>query len=258
MYGYIDAYKKYKFLLYQLVSRDFKTKYKRSVLGVLWSLLNPLLTMVVQYIVFSELFRFDIKYFPIYLLSGTVMFNFFAEASSQALTSITGNASLITKVYVPKYIFPISKVLSSSINLGFALLALFILVPIQGLHINIYYIFIPFGIVCLFAFVTGISLVMTSLMVYFRDTQFLYSIALTLWTYLTPIFYPESIIPARFKIFIQLNPMYHFIRYIRNIILDGSLPTLRAHIFCLIFAFVPLLLGIRVFKKAQKNFILNI
>ena len=108
---YVNILKKYRFLLFQLVSRDFKTKYKRSVLGVLWSLLNPLMTMVVQYIVFSELFRWDIDNYAVYLISGIVLFSFFSEATNQALVSITGNAGLITKVYVPKYIFPVSKVI---------------------------------------------------------------------------------------------------------------------------------------------------
>lgn len=258
MNRYIETYKKYKFLLAQLVGRDFKTKYKRSVLGVLWSLLNPLLIMVVQYIVFSELFRWNINNFAIYLLSGTVMFNFFSEATSQALTSITGNSQLITKVYVPLYIFPISKVLSTCINLGFSLIALFAIVLIQKLPLNIYYLFIPFGLFCLIAFSIGLGLLLSAMMVYFRDTQFLYGVLLTLWTYLTPLFYPESIIPERFRIFIELNPIYYFIRYVRNIILNGSLPSLNDHVFSLSFALVTLALGIFVFKKTKKNFILNI
>ncbi|WP_425806377.1 ABC transporter permease [Desulfitobacterium sp. Sab5] len=258
MTKYLEIYNKYKFLLAQLVGRDFKTKYKRSVLGVLWSLLNPLLIMVVQYIVFSELFRWNINNFAVYLLSGTVMFNFFSEATSQALTSITGNAQLITKVYVPLYIFPISKVLSTCINLGFSLIALLAIVLIQGLSFNIYYLFIPFGLACLIAFSIGLGLILSSMMVYFRDTQFLYGVILTLWTYLTPLFYPESIIPDRFKLFIELNPMYYFIRYVRSIILNGSLPTFSDHMISLSFAIITLMLGLFIFKKSKKNFILNI
>lgn len=258
MAKYIDAYRKYKFLLAQLVERDFKAKYKRSVLGVLWSLLNPLLIMVVQYIVFSELFRWDINNFAVYLLSGTVMFNFFSEATSQALTSITGNSQLITKVYVPLYVFPVSKVLSSCINLGFSLIALIAIVLIQGLPINIYYLLIPFGLACLIAFSLGMGLILSSMMVYFRDTQFLYGVVLTLWTYLTPLFYPESILPDKYMIFLQSNPMYYFIRYVRSIILDGKLPTMSDHLISLTFAVVTLVLGIFVFKKTKKNFILNL
>ncbi|WP_312647411.1 ABC transporter permease [Aminipila sp.] len=255
---YLAVFNKYKFLLSQLVARDFKTKYKRSILGVLWSLLNPLLIMIVQYMVFSELFRWDIDNFAVYLLSGTVMFNFFQESTSQALLSITGNSTLITKVYVPMYIFPLSKVISSCINLGFSLIALFAIVLIQGLPFNIYYFLIPYSVLCMLLFSIGMSFILASMMVYFRDTQFLYGVALTAWSYLTPLFYPETILPEKFMIFMQCNPMYHFIRYVRNIILDGSLPTMRAHILCLIFAVIPCMIGMLIFNKAKKNFILNI
>lgn len=258
MVNHINVLKKYRFLLAQLVSRDFKTKYKRSLLGVLWSLLNPLLTMVVQYIVFCELFRWDIENYAVYLLIGTVMFNFFSESTSQALVSITGNAGLITKVYVPKYIFPVSKVLSSCINFGFALIALLAITFIQGLGINQYYPMLLFAFLCMLGFCMGVGFVLASMMVYFRDMQFLYGILLTLWMYLTPIFYPENIIPDRFMIIMECNPMYHFIRYARDILLHAHLPSIRAHIFCLVFAVVPLFIGMYVFKKAQKNFILNI
>lgn len=252
------AYQKYWFLLTQLVSRDFKTKYKRSVLGVLWSMLNPLLTMGVQYIVFSELFRWDIDNFAVYLLIGTVMFNFFTESTSQALISITGSASLITKVYVPTYIFPVSKVLSSCINLGFSTVALYAILLIQGVPLNIYHLLIPFGYACLIAFAIGMGLILASMMVYFRDTQFLYGVVTVLWTYLTPLFYPIDIVPDRFLPIIKCNPMFHFIRYVRNIILDDSLPTLRAHLVCLFFAAGTLAVGWMIFQKAKKNFILNI
>lgn len=258
MINYFRIFKKYRFLLLQLVGRDFKTKYKRSILGVLWSLLNPLLTMLVQYIVFCELFRWNIDNYAVYLLIGTVMFNFFSETTSQALTSITGNAGLITKVYVPKYIFPVSKVLSSCINFGFALMALFSITFIQGLTINRFYPMLIFAFLCILCFCLGMGFILSAMMVYFRDTQFLYGIALTLWTYLTPIFYPESIVPDRFMIIMKCNPMYHYIRYVRDILLNANLPSLRAHAFCLFFAIIPLLIGMLVFKKAQKNFILNL
>lgn len=252
------AYQKYWFLLTQLVGRDFKTKYKRSVLGVLWSMLNPLLTMCVQYIVFSELFRWDIDNFAVYLLIGTVMFNFFTEATSQALVSITGSASLITKVYVPTYIFPLSKVLSSCINLGFSTIALYAILFIQGVPLNIHHLLMPFGYACLIAFAIGMGLILASLMVYFRDTQFLYSIVTVLWMYLTPLFYPIDIVPDRFLPIVKCNPMFHFIRYVRNLILDNTMPTLRAHLVCLFFAVASLVIGWAVYQKAKKNFILNI
>ena len=250
------AYQKYWFLLTQLVSRDFKTKYKRSVLGVLWSMLNPLLTMGVQYIVFSELFRWDIDNFAVYLLIGTVMFNFFTESTGQALVSITGSASLITKVYVPTYIFPVSKVLSSCINLGFLTLALYAILLIQGVPLNIYHLLMPFGYVCLIAFAIGIGLILASMMVYFRDTQFLYGIVTVLWMYLTPLFYPESIIPTQFLTIYHMNPMYQYITFARICIIDGVSPEPMAYLWCILSSVVVLGLGILTFKRHQDKFVL--
>ena len=204
---HLNIIKKYRFLLMQLVSRDFKTRYKRSLLGIFWSLLNPLMTMMVQYIVFKELFKWDIDNYAVYRISGTVIFSFFSEATNQALVSITGNAGLITKVYVPKYIFPVSKILSSCINFAFSLIALFIIVFVNGLKPSILYLMLPFGIICTIIFSMGIGFIVSAMMVYFRDTQFLYGILLTMWNYLTPVFYPESILPDRYMIFMKLNPM---------------------------------------------------
>lgn len=255
---YLNAYKKYKFLLYQLVSRDFKTKYKRSVLGVFWSLLNPLLMMSVQYIVFSTLFRFDIPYYAVYLLIGLVFFNFMSEATNQAMVSITGSASLITKVYVPKYIFPVSKVMSALINMLFSMITLYVIIFISGVPLTIYHLMLLFPIICTILFTMGAGLILSSLMVFFRDMQYLYGVFISIWMYLTPIFYPETIMPDRFMWIMECNPMYHFIRYARNIILDCHIPTLRAHIFCLIFALGTLGIGLYIFKKTQNKFIFNI
>lgn len=254
----VNDLKKYKFLIQQLVSRDFKTKYKRSFLGVLWSLLNPLLTMVVQYIIFSKLFRFDLPHYQVYLLSGIVMFNFFSEATNQALVSITGNASLITKVYMPKYVFPVTKVLSACINLGFSLIALYLMILFSGLKITFLHLLLPFPIINMILFTIGFSLILSSLMVFFRDMQFLYGVAIMLWMYITPIFYPENIIGEKFKWILQLNPMYHFIRYTRNIILDNSIPNIRAHIICLIFSIGTLVIGWILFRKSENKFIFNL
>lgn len=254
----VNDLKKYKFLIQQLVSRDFKTKYKRSFLGVLWSLLNPLLMMAVQYIVFSALFRFDLPHYQVYLLSGIVMFNFFSEATNQALVSITGNAGLITKVYMPKYVFPVTKVLSACINLGFSLIALYLIILFSGVSITFLHLLILFPIINMILFTIGFSLILSTLMVFFRDMQFLYSVAIMLWMYMTPIFYPENIIGPKFQWILQLNPLYHFIRYTRNIILDNSIPTIRAHIICLIFSIGTLIIGSILFKKSENKFIFNL
>ncbi|MBE6960043.1 MAG: ABC transporter permease [Ruminococcaceae bacterium] len=249
---------KYRFLLSQLVSRDFKTRYKRSILGVLWSMLNPLLTMSVQYIVFANLFKWDVDNYAVYLLIGTVTFNFFSEATQAALTSITGSASLITKVYIPTYVFPVAKVLSSCINLCFSTLALYLIIFIQGLPLNPYHLLIPVMYVMLIGFTVGIGLILSSLMVYFRDTQFLYGVVIVLWMYLTPLFYPVDIIPAEWMGVYSLNPMFQYVTFFRTLVLEGAMPSLQCFGFCFGYCVGFLLLGYAVFRKLKRNFILYI
>ncbi|MBO5322879.1 MAG: ABC transporter permease [Oscillospiraceae bacterium] len=254
----IDGMMKYRFLLSQLVSRDFKTRYKRSILGVLWSMLNPLLTMSVQYIVFANIFKWDVDNYAVYLLIGTVTFNFFSEATQAALTSITGSASLITKVYIPTYVFPVAKVLSSCINLCFSTLALYLIIFIQGLQLNPYHLLIPVMYVMLIGFAIGIGLILSSLMVYFRDTQFLYGVVIVLWMYLTPLFYPVEIIPAEWMGIYSLNPMFQYVTFFRTLVLEGALPSLQCFGFCFGYCVSFLLIGYAVFRKLKRNFILYI
>lgn len=250
--------KKYSFLINRLVDRDFKTKYKRSFLGILWSLLNPLLTMVVQYVVFSNLFRFDIDNYVVYLLIGIILFNFFADATTQSISVILNNASLITKVYVPKIIYPLSKVISVSINLLLSFIPLVILTDLNGLPFNIYYLLIPFGVFLFLIFCAGWSLILSSLMVFFRDIQFLWGVFIMIWTYLTPIFYPESILPEVLKNFIKFNPLYQYIKFFRTILLDSMAPEQSNILFCIFFSILFFCVGYYIFKKTENDFILNI
>ena len=247
---------KYRFLISQLVSRDFKTKYKRSVLGVAWSFLNPLLTMLVQYIVFSTLFNSDIPNYPVYLLTGIVFMNFFNEAVSMSMTSITGNAPLIKKVYMPKYIYPISRVLSSLVNFSFALIPLFLFIAITGAGFHASLLLLVFDLLCLLGFITGMALLLTTAMTFFQDTQFLLSVVSMMWMYLTPVFYPETIIPSQFETLYHMNPMYQYITFARICIIDGHSPAPAAYLWCIISSAVILLLGILAFRKHQDEFIL--
>lgn len=254
----VDEFSRYRFLMKQLIARDFKTKYKRSFLGVLWSFLNPLLTMLVQYLVFSTLFKSNIENFALYLLVGIVCFSFFSEATTMSLTSIIGNASLITKVYVPKYIYPLSRVISSLVNFGFSLIPLFVMMLITGTGITRAFLLLPLGIMCLFLLSLGVGLLLSSLMVFFRDMQFLWGVISMLWMYATPIFYPESILPEQLLPLFKLNPLYHVIRFIRIILLDGISPEPKAYLFMGIACLVPFLIGHVVFRRTEDKFILHI
>jgi ABC-2 type transport system permease protein len=252
----IAAFSRYHFLFKQLVARDFKTKYKRSVLGMFWSFLNPLLTMLVMYIVFSTLFKSNIANFPVYLLSGIIVWSFFSEATSMCLGSITGNASLITKVYVPKYMYPFSRAVSSLINFGFSLLPLFVVLIITHSRFTVAFLLLPFPIICLFFFALGMGLLLSSAMVFFRDTQFLWGVVSMLWMYLTPIFYDVSIIPARFMALYKLNPLYHIVRVLRILLIQGVSPEPKAYLLCFFAAFLPFLIGLFIFRKTQDRFVL--
>ena len=247
---------RYGFLIRQLVSRDFKTKYKRSALGMAWSFLNPLLTMSVQYVVFSTLFKSDIPNYPVYLLSGIVFFNFFNEAVSMGMTSITGNASLIKKVYMPKYIYPVSRILSSLVNFALAIIPLLLVMVITGTAFTPALLLLIFDMLCLLGFVTGMSLLLTTSMTFFQDTQFLWGVISMMWMYMTPLFYPESIIPAQFLTFYHMNPMYQYITFARICIINGVSPEPMAYLWCILSSMVVLGLGILTFKRQQDKFVL--
>lgn len=254
--------KKYSFLIKQLVSRDFKIKYKRSVLGILWSILYPLLTMAVMAVVFSQMFKFKVEgvNYLVYLLSGLVMFNFFSEASSGAMASVISNFSLINKVYIPKYVFPISKVIFVGINFLLTLIPLLLIILFTGsgaekCYINIYYLLLPFVYVCLMMFTLGIGFILATISIFFRDMFYIYGIVLTLWTYLTPIFYDIKMLGPVIQGLMKLNPMYNFIDFSRVIIVHGSMPTLGSFLICGAFAVSFLFVGAFVFKKNQDKFI---
>ena len=214
--------------------------------------------MSAQYVVFSTLFKSDIPNFALYLLIGIVCFNFFNEASTMALTSIVGNAALITKVYVPKYIYPLSRVLSSTVNLLLSLIPLFAVMLFTGAQVRLALLLLPFGMICLFLFSLGVGMFLATTMVFFRDTQFLWGVVSMLWMYLTPIIYPESIIPDSIMPLYKCNPLYHIVRFIRIIMMDGISPEPKAYGLCLLASLIPLLLGAFVFKRQQDKFVLNL
>lgn len=249
--------KKYSFLLQQLVSRDFKVKYKRSVLGVVWSLLYPLLTMAVMAIVFSNVFKFStpgVNYLS-YLLSGLVMFNYFSEASNLAMSSVVANFSLLNKIYIPKYIFPLSKCLFVGINFLLTLIPLYVVLIATGTGVNIYHVFLPYAFLCLFMFTLGMGFILSAISVFLRDMFYIYGIVLMLWTYLTPIMYDISMIAEKLQIILKLNPLYHYINFAREIMLYGRIPQPFTWIVCIASSVIVLLIGVLVFKKTQDKFI---
>lgn len=250
------VYSRYRYLLKQLVDRDFRVKYKSSTLGMVWSLLNPMLTMLVYLFVFSTLFKSDVQNFPVYLMSGIILFSYFSEATNLGMASIVGNSGLITKVYMPKLIYPLSKVLSSAINFCISLIPLCLVMLITGVTIQKSILLLPLVVVFLIVFSFGMSLILSTLNVFFRDTQFLWSVLLMMLNFLTPVFYPESIIPAEFLGIYRCNPMYQIIYFMRTIIMDGVSPTPATYLYCILSCGLTLALGLWVFRKNQDRFVL--
>lgn len=254
----IKDFLKYLPLLKNLISRDIKIKYRRSVLGVLWSVLNPLLMMAVMTIVFSTIFRFGIENFPIYYLTGSLIYSFFSEATSSAMTSVVSNAPLLKKVYIPKYIFPLQKSLFSFVNLLFSFIAIMIVLIFVPVEPTALMFLSPIPILYTFFFALGIGMALSSLSVYLRDLYHLYSVLLVAWMYLTPIFYPVEYVKDNAFAYsiIQANPLYHFVAYFRNVFMYGQMPTLEENLICMAYAAVSFFLGVLIFKKTQKNFVL--
>lgn len=250
---------KYRELLGQLVARDVKLKYRRSFLGYLWSILNPLLIMTVMSIVFSQVFRYEIPNFAVYLLTGQVMFAFMTESTTMAIGSIIGNAALIKKTYVPKYIFTIAKVTSSLVNLIFSLVALWIVMIFTGVNLTPWFLLFPVVVLELYLFCLGLGLFLAQASVFFRDIQYIYGVLTTAWMYLTPIFYPVSILPEGLNsIVLYWNPMYYYVTQFRDAVLYGQASEPYLIIGGIGFAIAFLVLGIWSFMRSQNRFILYI
>ena len=257
-------FKRYSFLMSQLISRDFKVKYKRSVLGVLWSILQPILMMTVMAVVFSQMFKFKVEgtNYLVYLMTGIVMFGYFSDATSNAMTSVVFNFGLINKVYIPKYIFPIAKCLFGGINFVLTLIPWFgiILLSYAGLgehacHLNVWYILIPYVFLCFFLFALGIGFILSCVSVFLRDMFYIYSIILTIWNYMTPVFYSIEILPDNLQTIFKFNPLYLYITGVRSIVLAGQRPSLIQLGSMALYGIGTLFIGLIIFRKKQDKFI---
>lgn len=251
-------FSKYSFLLKELIKRDVSGKYKDSTLGLLWSFLNPLLSMIVLTIVFSFIFGKTIKNFPVYLLCGKLLFDLFATATTGAMNSIKGNAAIIKKIYVPKYMFSLGIVCSEFINF---LISLVVLVAVMIVTKAPFYwslIYAPIPIFFLLVLIMGVGLILATATTFFTDIKYLYSVLTMLLAYMTPIFYPIEIIPPQFLIFFKLNPLYAAVTSFRDIVLNGTFPGTMTLLYLIVTSIVSLIIGIFVFRKYQNKFIFNL
>ena len=250
---------KYKDLLKLLVSRNLKLKYRRSVLGYVWSVLNPLLTMVIMTVVFSTMFSRNIENFPVYLFCGQLLFNFMNQSTHQAIFSITSNAALLKKTYVPKYIFAVSKITSGMVDLLFSLGALVIVMLVTGAPFSWHCLLFPVVIVQLYLFSLGMGLFMAQANVFFRDIQYIYNAVTTAWMYLTPIFYPVEMLPDWLRgIVTHFNPMYFYVAQFRDLVWQARMPGWGIMGAGCLAALVMLLIGAWSFSRSKDKFILYI
>ena len=248
-----------KFVLSSLVSKDFKLKYRRSALGIVWSLLNPLLMMIVMAAVFSYMFRFQIEHFPVYLILGTIMFDFMSKSTTGAMSSILESQSLIKKIRIEKIIFPLEKVVFELLNFGLAMIAAAVVMIFFQVVPSIHALWgLPFIVVVTSIFCVGLSLLISALSVFFRDVMHLWGVLITAWTYATPLFYPYEMLDGWMQTIMQFNPMYHFINFFRNIMMWNTNPGALECLICFGMAAVTFLVGFIVFRKTESKFILYI
>ena len=246
---------RYQFLFEELVKRDFKKKYKRTILGMAWSVLSPLLMLLVMRLVFTQFFGRGMEHYTTYLFCGNLLFSYFNEASGQGMTSLMGNAGIFTKVNVPKYLFLFSKNVQTLINFGLTLCIFFVFCILDGITFTWKFILLLYPIICLILFNIGVGLILSALFVFFRDIQYLWSVFTQLLMYMSAIFYTiDGYSPMVQNLFL-LNPMYLFIRYFRKIVIEATIPSIWFHLLMLADVVIVLGIGCWMYKKYNTRFL---
>jgi len=239
----------------ELVKRDFKQKYKRTVLGMLWSVLSPLLNLLVMRLVFSQFFGRNIEHYTTYLFCGNLVFSYFRESTNGGMNSLMANASIFTKINVPKYMFLLSKNVSALINFGLTILVFFLFCIIDKIQFSVHFLALIYPVICLVIFNVGVGLVLSALFVFFRDVSYLYDVFLMLLNYMSAIFYRVDGYSMTVQKMFMLNPVYAYIRYFRIIVLENRLPSLTHHLLCAAYALVMLTIGAVIYKKNNHKFL---
>lgn len=244
----------YRDLLQLLISNSIKTRYKRSVLGVLWTLLNPLLTTIVLTVALSQLFKFQVANYPVYLLSGLIAWTFFSQTITDIMGTVVWGSNLVKRIYVPRTIFALSVVGNGLINIALSLIPLVVIMMFVGQPLHWTLLLLPFAVVILAMFATGLALLLATLAVYFVDLVEMIKILLTAWFYLTPIIYPMDVVPPKFAWMIYLNPMSYLVEVFRSLIYNGVLPDWRYVLLSVGMSVVLLLAGWIVFTGKADEF----
>lgn len=254
----LESFDEKKFLLKQLVKRDLTSRYKDSVLGVIWSFLNPLCVMIVFTVIFSVFFRHQIQNFPVYFLTGRIVYEFYISSTKGAMGSIRRNSSILKKIYVPRYMFAVSSICYEFINFLISFVILFGVMFVTGadFHYTIILSIIP--IILLIIMITGIGFILAVLNTYFSDIQHIYSIFALLLMYASALFYPMEIVPANIQMIFTLNPIYVTIMCMRDTVIYGVFPNISALLYLAIFSVMVFSIGFLLFRIHEKRLTLLI
>ena len=245
----------HSFLFTELVKRDFKKKYKRTYLGMLWSVLSPLLTLLVMRVVFTQFFGRSIEHYTTYLFCGNIVFSFFNEASNGGMNSLLSNSAIFTKINIPKYLFLFSRNISSLINFALTFVVFLLFCIIDGVTFTPYFFLLIIPIVSLVLFNLGVGLILSALFVFFRDVQYLWSVFTMLLMYMSAIFYTTDVYSPTVQMIFHVNPIYVYIKYFRTIVLGAQLPSLEMHILAIGYALLAFGIGALIYKKCNHKFL---
>ncbi len=247
--------KQHQFLFEELVKRDFKKKYKGTVLGMAWSVLSPLLTLLVMRLVFTHFFGRTIEHYTIYLFCGNLVYTFFNESTTQGMSALLNNASIFTKVNIPKYLFVLSRNVQTLINFGLTLVVFFLFCVLDHITFTWKFIMLLYPITLLLLFNIGVGLILSALYVFFRDIQYLWRVCTLLIMYMSAIFYSVESFEPNFQRLFLANPVFVFIKYFRCIVLDATIPSLAFHMLMLFETLLLLGIGSLIYKKNNTKFL---
>lgn len=251
----LEKLKQNRFLFEELVKRDFTKKYKRTILGMVWSIISPLMNLLIMWLVFNNLFGNNVDHYVIYLFSGQLVFSFFTDATNLGMNSLVDNAGIFTKINVPKYLFLLSQNISSLINFGLTLLIYFIFVAFDSIAFTWKFLFLLYPIACLVIFNLGVGLILSALFVFFRDMQYLWGILTQLIMWLSAIFYTVDSYSDMAQHLFLVNPLYVYICYFRKTVIDGIIPDPQLHLLAVAYAFIALMGGAFMYKKYNHEFL---
>lgn len=251
----LEKIKKNQFLFEELVSRDFKDKYKRTVFGMFWSVLYPILNLAVISLVMTRFFARDIPHYNTYLFCGTLVMSYYRESTVGGMYSLMANRNIITKIKIPKYMFLLSKNVSSLINFSLTLIVFLIFCGLDNIQFKINFFMLIFVMLCLVTFNIGIGLILSALYVFFKDVSYFYDVFLVLLNYLSAIFYKIDSFPLSMQRVFLCNPLYVYIHYFRVIVIDGNIPSVQYHLLCVFYAFISTWIGTWIYKKYNHRFL---